>query len=419
MLVRTAPEGSRMRRPVRSRERERFGPLTRKRALWSCGAVLLIVAACTPAPQTRGENPDERAYTLRARARAALERGAAAEAVTLLQEAAALRPEDAELWNDLGLAHEAAGEGQQAVQAYETAIEADTRVAEPHLNLAILLMRRGISGRARTEFAEAAHADPDNPRVYWNYATALVDVGKPEQARQLLERALQLDPTFGPAHAELGRVETLAGRDAAAVQRFAAAEQLGVSSAAFHANYGLALLQSGRAEQAERQLLRAVALDTTRARTWNHLGVAQLRQNKSAEAVEALRRAQALAPQDEDLRFNLANTLVQLERFAEADRLLQERPPQRADLLGLWGMALRGLGRGADARDALSLAATRAPRDTHILNNYGVVLAENGDVAAALDVWRRVLGIEPSNETARANIIARGGQVPDAASGKD
>jgi Flp pilus assembly protein TadD len=75
-------------------------------------------------------------------------------------------------------------------------------------------------------------------------------------------------------------------------------------------------------------------------------------------------------------------------------------------------MALRGEGRVRDAVPILRRATERAPEDVTILNNYGVALAESGDVAAALDVWRRVLAIDPDNVVARDNLQARGGSRP-------
>jgi Flp pilus assembly protein TadD len=83
-------------------------------------------------------------------------------------------------------------------------------------------------------------------------------------------------------------------------------------------------------------------------------------------------------------------------------------------------MVLRAQDRPAEALPLLRDAAAAAPRDTAILNNYGVLLAENGDVPAALAVWERVLEIEPANATARGNIAARGGTPsvkPEAGSG--
>jgi Tfp pilus assembly protein PilF len=138
------------------------------------------------------------------------------------------------------------------------------------------------------------------------------------------------------------------------------------------------------------------------------LGVAQLQGGHTDAALSALRRARSHAPEDENVRLNLANVLIQAGRFAEAEALLRQPLPQRADLLALRGLALRGLGRLPEALKAFEAAVQRAPRDTNVLNNYGVLLEENGDPAAAIDTWRRVLEIEPANRFARENLEARG-----------
>jgi Flp pilus assembly protein TadD len=179
---------------------------------WGVGVRLaFVILGCAPAPQHEASE-SERVAQMRSQARAASERGDTGEAVRVLLQATELVPGDPEVWNDLGLAQQAHGDWQAAVTAYEASIRIDPNLYEPHLNLAVLLMQRGISGRARSEFDEATQADPANALVYWNYATALVEVGKPEQARELLVRALELDPELGPAQAAMGRVEALAGR---------------------------------------------------------------------------------------------------------------------------------------------------------------------------------------------------------------
>jgi Flp pilus assembly protein TadD len=82
------------------------------------------------------------------------------------------------------------------------------------------------------------------------------------------------------------------------------------------------------------------------------------------------------------------------------------------------GMALRGLGRKKEALLLLQRAAERLPRDTNVLNNYGVLLAEAEDVERALEVWHRVLEIDPTNAMARANLEARGA-APDGSRRKE
>jgi len=318
-------------------------------------------------------------------------------------------PDDADAWNALGLAQQAGGDLPAAQRSFEQAIRLAPRRHEAHLNLAVLLMRRGVPGRARTEFEQAVEAQPGEALPYWNFAAALSDVGEYDQARELLHTALGLDPRNGPAHAEMARVESKAGHAPASLAHFALADTLGVDSAVFRANYGLELLNAGQFAAAEACLLRAVGLDSTRAATWNHLGVARLAQGHTPDALVALRRARRLAPADEDIRFNLGNALARAGQFAAAASLLGSPHPKRADQLALCGMALRGAGRTPEAVPLLAEAAAKAPRDVGVLNNYGVVLAETGDVPHALETWRRVLEIDPGNRVARENLLARGG----------
>ena len=204
-------------------------------------------------------------------------------------------------------------------------------------------------------------------------------------------------------------MESLSGNHAAALVHFARAESLGVTNPHFHANYGLELLQAGRPADAAAELLHSLSQDSTRASVWSHLGVARLRTHRTEDALAAMRRASALAPTDEDLRYNLASTLIQLGRYADAESVLQQPAPQRADLLAVRGLARRGLDRKPEALADLRRAAELAPRNTDILNNYGVLLAETGDVPGALAAWHHVLEIEPGNRTARENLAARGG----------
>jgi Tfp pilus assembly protein PilF len=374
------------------------------------GAVLPMILACgCGAPALSGADTARvEASRLQADARARLAQGDAAGAVQDLLRTVGLVPDEPGAWNALGLAQQAHGESDTARQSFEHAITLEPRRYEAHLNLAVLLMRTGVSGRARTEFEQAVQAQPGDPLPYWNFATALVDVGKPDQARELLSTALQLDPACGPAHAQMGRVESLAGRVPLALAHFAAAESLGIETPTLRGNYGLELLRADRPAEAEKQLLRALEVDSTRVAEWNHLGVARTRLGRLREALPAFERAHRLAPNDEDIRFNLATAYERQERHADAATLLANPHPARADLLALWGMALRGNRRPREALPLLREAAERAPRDVAILNNLGVVQAETGDVPGALATWRRVLEIEPGNTTARDNLKARG-----------
>jgi tetratricopeptide (TPR) repeat protein len=370
------------------------------------------LAGCGPAPEPVSD-PSEAVTRLQSGAQSALSVGQPEEAVRLLQAATRQRPQDSDLWNDLGLAQEAAGDWQGAMRSYEESIRIQPSNWRPHLNLAVVCMRHGISGRAQTEFEEAVQASPLNADIEWNYAVALVDIGEPERARHHLQRALHHDPQHGEATAQLARVELLLGETPQALRTFARAGSLGVSDANFHANYGLALMQLQDWLPAERQLRLATELDPELAVAWSHLGIVRLQRGRVPEAVQALRRARQLEPDNEDTRYNLASALARSGDHAAVLALLGDPPVRRADLLALQGMSLRGMGRLQEAVASLQQAADKAPRNVDILNNLGVVLAESGDVDAARATWRRVLQIAPANETARSNLRARGGLPQD------
>ncbi len=374
-------------------------------------AAAWLAIACAPPPSPDDMAPD-RVAELRAQARDAEERGDVATAIATLQQAVQVAPRDVDAWIELGRALDASEDRQGAIRCYESAIRADPDRYEPHLNLAIALMQQGITGRAQSELDEAVNASPANPLVHWNYGAALAQVGKFAPARMHLEQALRLDPGFGPAAAELGRIEALAGESGPALEHMRRADSLGVATPTFRANFGAALLQSGRPAEAALQLRQAIATDSTRAGVWNHLGVAELRNGRPEEAERAFSSARRLGPGDEDVRFNLASLYVQQQRWEAGIAVLEQPRPQRADLLALLGLALRGAGRKEAALQCMAEAAAGAPRDPNILNNYGVLLAETGDTARALEVWRQVLGLDPANRVARENLAARG-QNPD------
>jgi Tfp pilus assembly protein PilF len=280
------------------------------------------------------------------------------------------------------------------------------------MNLAVLLMHRGVTGRARSEFEQAVEATPRDPLPYWNYAAALIDVGKPEQARQELQRALAIDPDCGPAHAEMGRVEILADNNTTAVARFARAESLGVANPAMHANYGLALLRAGRPADAELQLERATREDSTRAATWNHLGW-----RGCARATSRMRSSRcAMRPGSNRATTTCASTWPRCSCVSSATMMpswccaLRGRCAPICSRPGGWRCAHRGAPPKPCRCCARPRSARRATRRSS--STTGVLLAETGDVPAALDVWRRVLEIDPNNATARDNLAARGGTVP-------
>jgi Flp pilus assembly protein TadD len=80
------------------------------------------------------------------RGTAALDRGDAAGAVGELERAATLEPHASAVHNHLGIAYEAAGREEDALRAYERAVELDCENRAAERNLAALRARRARAG---------------------------------------------------------------------------------------------------------------------------------------------------------------------------------------------------------------------------------------------------------------------------------
>jgi Flp pilus assembly protein TadD len=90
----------------------------------------------------------------------ALDRGDPARAIADLEHAAALVPRSSEIQNHLGLAHEAAGQDEAALRAFQRAVELDCSNAAAQQNLAAAEARRA---RLAARVTEPAGPEPEAP----------------------------------------------------------------------------------------------------------------------------------------------------------------------------------------------------------------------------------------------------------------
>jgi len=211
-------------------------------------------------------------------------RGAAAEAVELLEEAARLAPDRAEFLNTLGAAYLAQGRPAEAEDCLRGALALDARSADAHNNLGIALRELGRRAEAETSLRQAIALRADFAEAHNNLGNLLRETGRAKEAEASYRRALRLRPAYAEAHAGLGA----------------------------------ALREQGRLEEAARCAERAIVLQPRYAEAHNDLGAALFGLGRLAEAERAYRAALDLEP---DLAIASAN-LAYLLNCAPA------RPPE-------------------------------------------------------------------------------------------
>lgn len=114
----------------------------------------------------------------------------------------------------------------EALAAYQRALEIDADHADAHVNLGRLLHEAGRVTDAEAHYRSAAEADPESGRALYNLGVALDDQRLATGAIEAYEAALRLDPDLAAAHFNLSRICEASGRQSEALSHLAAYKRL-------------------------------------------------------------------------------------------------------------------------------------------------------------------------------------------------
>jgi superkiller protein 3 len=301
--------------------------------------VALVSVLSAQASARAAQPPVARAKDAYARAVELEAKGDHSAALSLLWEAAALAPHDADVQNRLGEALERMGALDAAGDAYRRALSERPVFPKAANNLILTLVKAG-KGREALERARAlVAAAPDDPNGHFTLGLAQADQDVAE-AIESFRRALELAPRHALARYNLALVLKRADRAEEAVAELTRAIAIEPRAEA-HYTLGVIYWQRGDLDRAASALRAAVAADPRSADAHYTLGAVLGARRDWAGAADALRRALALRPDLAGAHYTLARVLQSAgdeaaarRHFAEADRLRQQA--QLEQEAGVW-----------------------------------------------------------------------------------
>ena len=178
----------------------------------------------------------------------AVKSGLEAEALPLLEQAAARHPGDARIWQVLGLAHRKLEDLAPAVAAFEKAAAlapSDPLIAH---SLARCAMEAGLPAVAL--FDRALTLAPTDGSVLLGRAAAQLAEGRIEQAIAALDAQLRQHPGWLPGHATLCRLRWLTGERASFTASFEAAVAAAPREVAIWREWADTLMHAGHYDAA-------------------------------------------------------------------------------------------------------------------------------------------------------------------------
>ena len=189
--------------------------------------------------------------------------------LTLAQSSLAVSPHSP-LMNDLVAADLVTrGAAQQAVPLIEEAIRQSPDKALFHVHLGVAYYSQKQTERAVAEYNKALQLEPKNADALNNLGVVYLDQGNANEALKWFNAALDAAPGHADAHTDRGLVYLSAGRLDDAIQDFRAAVATDPTRAEAHNDLGVALGRSGRPNEAAAEFREALRLrpDYAGART--------------------------------------------------------------------------------------------------------------------------------------------------------
>ena len=240
---------------------------------------------------------------------------------------------NADMWNAKGNAHFQRGEMEQAIQAYNKAIQLDTSFGWPYSNLALTYLTQGQYAEAILLYErslELLSSDKDKA-VSWNGLGNIYRcINDYENAVAAYQKAAELDPdTAGMREGannlqgdqnmnnsqtwnDLGEAFFKAGTYDRAIDAFYKAIELGPDNGWPYANLARVLVSRNQYENAIALYQKSIGLlknDKDKAAVWNRLGNAYRKLNDYDNAIKAYQKAVILADEGVNLltrtRFSL------------------------------------------------------------------------------------------------------------------
>jgi len=188
------------------------------------------------------------------------QQGRFADALTPMQYAAKLLPNDADVHGNLGVLLLDLSRFKEAEESLRIAIKLKGNGPDARNNIGIALRELGCLGESEEQLLHALSLKPKFAEAHLNLGITLQQQMRYLDAEKSMRRALEIKPNFVKAYNNLALNLEAQNRYIEAEHYLEQALQLSPNFAQAHTNLGLVLLDQGKLNEAEKSLRRALEL---------------------------------------------------------------------------------------------------------------------------------------------------------------
>lgn len=199
------------------------------------------------------------------------QRGAFAEAKSLLEQVCKVDRVDADAWFMLGVVNGKLERADEAVSCLQAAVRLHPGHALTHYNLGSIYRTQGRLEEAAKSFSEALRLDPSQMVVYETLKTVLLELDRADDAARCHLEMLKLYPVNADSIASKGSMLHILSRLEEAADCYRKALQLNPGNASLHDSLASALCEQGKYKEAIENHRLALRLDPANYRFHSNL----------------------------------------------------------------------------------------------------------------------------------------------------
>ena len=189
-------------------------------------------------------------------------------AISLLNKAVTLKPDDAEAYVYRGLALHGAGQTQAALDSFDRAIALNPDLAEAWHYRGTVLKKLGRTDAALDSFDKTIALNPDSAEAYFNRGNILSDLKQMDAALDSYDRAIAITPDKADAWSNRGNVLKDMNRLNDAIASYDHAITLKPDLVEAYTNRGITLQGLNQVDAAIASYDRAIAINPDYAEAW-------------------------------------------------------------------------------------------------------------------------------------------------------
>ena len=314
-------------------------------------------------------------------------------AVQMLSQAARVAPNRTDTLSNLGGILQGLGRHDEALKAYEAALNINAGDAALHIRRGDTLVALQRSEDALRSYDCALQAQPNHVLALHNRGNVLRVLLRFEAAQESYKRVLAINPDDAQTLTNLGNLLCDVLRFDEALEYYDRTLRLTPDDAKALNNRATALSRLQRHAEALQDCERALALNPGLAHALCNRGAILLGMGHAEKALESCERALAVAPNYVNALVARGKALCELNRAAAALHSLDRAiaiEPQSSDAHCGRGVALQALARYPEAVQSMELAVRYGPANAEARLNQALFLLARGDFARGWDEyeWR-------------------------------